>query len=263
MQQIKNILGRKVDLVGFDACLMAGIEVQYQIKDEATIFVASEEEEYAAGWPLSVIFKELAARSLTPFELANIIVGAYGLLHQEDPKHTLSAVNLENIIHLKNNHDEIITKLFQKCQTSDNDKIKDAVKNARKKCYQFKIPIYVDLSSFYSELHKGLQDLSLPTTKVLENTLTNGIKLIEKTVIANVTGKRATRAKGISIYYPNHLPIHPSYFETKFAQESKWLQFLEDYLLEKDNRSKKWTPSSINNWNWIRKDMLEETNLQY
>ncbi len=259
MQQIKNILGRKVDLVGFDACLMAAIEVQYQIRDEATIFVGSEEIEKVPGWPLPEIFKKLASHPLTPFELANVIVYAYGSYYQKPSgKLTLSAVNLEDIINLKENHDQIIARL-KVYQESCNDKIKkgieNAVKNTRDKCYGFqnpfeepiwliriykgrKPPIYVDLSSFYSELQKNLQDLHLSKTKDLqdlEESLTAGIKLIEKAVIANVTGRMATQAKGISIYFP--VPrsfIDASYLKTKFAQESKWLEFLEQTIVKEE-----------------------------
>ena len=131
-------------------------------------------------------------------------------------------------------------KQLQDCQTLYGDKIKDTVKDARRECLQFnhpfdnetfKDPIYVDLSSFYSELHKGLQGLSLPETEVLEKSLTDGIKLIEKIVIANTTGKDVTQAKGISIYYPNRKNLSfldHFYLKTKFAQESLWLQFLRD-----------------------------------
>ncbi len=260
MQQIKEILGRKVDLVGFDACLMAAIEVQYQIRDEATFFVASEDVEPGAGWPLSVIFKKLMSRPLTPFELANFIVYAYAAYHQKNhvllPYHkrygkfysqkasrkfTLSAVNLEDIIHLKVNHDKIIKRL-QKCPKNYRNVIKKAVENARKECYFFQNPfhkpkpikppyvdvsLYVDLSSFYSELRKGLQGLSLSKTKDLKKALTDGIKLIEGIVFANVTGDLATQAKGISIYYPL-LFIDESYLKTKFASESLWLVFLKE-----------------------------------
>ena len=44
-----QLLGRKVDLVGMDACLMTMIEVAYQIRDHAKILVGSEEVEPGTG----------------------------------------------------------------------------------------------------------------------------------------------------------------------------------------------------------------------
>ena len=51
-------------------------------------------------------------------------------------------------------------------------------------------------------------------------------KIIENIVIANVSSPYLTRAKGISIYYPNN-KIDPSYLRTKFAQENLWLDFIQ------------------------------------
>ncbi len=232
MKQIKNNIlgGQKLDIIGMDACLMSGIEMQYQIKDQATIFVGSEEQEYAYGWIFSEIFKELSSHSLTPFELANNIVNTYGLYYQNRINwFTQSAVNLEDIIHLKNNLDQIIIHLHE-CQKLQGNVIKNTVKNARRKCLQFNIPIYVDLGSFYSELHKGLQEVpSSEQIEKLKKDLTDGIKLIETSVFANTAGKNVTQAKGISIYYPKNSLIDISYLRTKFAQESLWLQFLKDF----------------------------------
>ena len=38
-----RLLGRKVDVVGVDACLMTTIEVAYQLRNHAQILVGSEE----------------------------------------------------------------------------------------------------------------------------------------------------------------------------------------------------------------------------
>ena len=56
--QIKEILGRKLDILGFDACLMAMIEVAYQIQDVANMLVASERTEPGDGWWYSRAFRE-------------------------------------------------------------------------------------------------------------------------------------------------------------------------------------------------------------
>ena len=45
LSQIKDVLGQKIDLVGMDACLMAMVEVAYEIKDYVNILVASQETE--------------------------------------------------------------------------------------------------------------------------------------------------------------------------------------------------------------------------
>jgi hypothetical protein len=96
LRQIKAILGRKIDLLGFDACLMAVIEVAYQIHDEAKILVASERTEPGDGWWYSRAFRGLIGQPETsPYKLASDIVRAYREAYNDDM--TLSAIDLEKI----------------------------------------------------------------------------------------------------------------------------------------------------------------------
>ncbi|MBW1675421.1 MAG: hypothetical protein JRF30_01090 [Deltaproteobacteria bacterium] len=60
-QELKNVLsgvsqriGRKIDILGLDACLMNMIEVAYQLKDCVQVMVGSEEEEPFDGWPYHI-----------------------------------------------------------------------------------------------------------------------------------------------------------------------------------------------------------------
>ncbi|MFX1338923.1 MAG: clostripain-related cysteine peptidase, partial [Promethearchaeota archaeon] len=60
--ELKNALvsaGVHFDLIGFDACLMAMAEVDYQIKDWADVRVGSEESEPGDGWPYDTILADL------------------------------------------------------------------------------------------------------------------------------------------------------------------------------------------------------------
>jgi pimeloyl-ACP methyl ester carboxylesterase len=91
--QIRDILGGKIDLLGFDACLMAMIEVAYQIRDLANILVASERTEPGDGWWYSRAFGELPVRpATTPRGLAQAIVDAYRDAYRNEM--TLSAIDI-------------------------------------------------------------------------------------------------------------------------------------------------------------------------
>ncbi len=85
----------KLDILGFDACLMAMLEVGYQIYDEADILVASEEVIRCPGWDYKDVFGELQKHSSwTPEKLADYMVESYHRRWAANRKHTLSAVNL-------------------------------------------------------------------------------------------------------------------------------------------------------------------------
>src|SRR5439155_21792284 len=73
-----RVLGRPVDVLGLDACLMTMLEVAYQLRDHARILVGSEELEARAGWPHDRILSDLIARpAMTGEELAATIVRRY------------------------------------------------------------------------------------------------------------------------------------------------------------------------------------------
>ena len=70
--------GKKLDIIGFDACDMAMVEVFYQVKDYANIAIASEKEEPESGWPYYDILKTLKEYpSSTPEGMARAICKEY------------------------------------------------------------------------------------------------------------------------------------------------------------------------------------------
>lgn len=109
LQTVTAETGRKLDVVGFDACLMASTEVAWQLKDQARYMVASEQTEGADGWPYTPILgngrlEALQARlnqrlNTTPEELVKRIVGKSA--DTPEITHTLSAIDLEKMAPLQ------------------------------------------------------------------------------------------------------------------------------------------------------------------
>jgi Clostripain family len=61
-EQAAQQTGKKVDIIGFDACLMGSTEVAHELKDVCDYVVGSEDYEDSAGWPYTRIFNpELVA----------------------------------------------------------------------------------------------------------------------------------------------------------------------------------------------------------
>lgn len=71
--------GQPLDVLGFDACLMAHVEIGYQINGMANYLVASEETEPGDGWDyLNWLTNVSKNPNMTPAELGNALVDAYG-----------------------------------------------------------------------------------------------------------------------------------------------------------------------------------------
>jgi len=72
------LAGESFDLVGFDACLMAMIEVAWQVQPYSAYFVGSQEVEPADGWPYDQWIPGLKANpAWTGSELGTRIVSDY------------------------------------------------------------------------------------------------------------------------------------------------------------------------------------------
>ncbi len=96
MFYFKKKAGRKIDLVGFDACLMATAEIAYQYKDAASYLVASEQSEPGDGWDYTFLSKIKASPSLTARSVAKQILVYYKnyYVKQDEEDVTLSVIYL-------------------------------------------------------------------------------------------------------------------------------------------------------------------------
>ncbi|MCQ2736955.1 MAG: clostripain-related cysteine peptidase [bacterium] len=56
--------GQKINIIGFDACLMASTEVAYELAEAGDYMVASQNVEGGDGWPYSKIFSGDTAKAL-------------------------------------------------------------------------------------------------------------------------------------------------------------------------------------------------------
>ncbi len=226
---------KKIDLIGMDACLMAMTEVCYQIRNYADFFVGSQEVELAFGWGYAPIVQRFVGKP-SPQEAAQGIVQSYENLYKSKINfYTQSAIDLKVMDLLRDSINLVIQKLMA-CREIDQRKTTQALKQARNHTLQFSTSAYVDLHSFFQELHRSFQDIfNKNTTKnplltqavdALKDAIDIASKLIEQSVVANATGKSLSRAKGLSIYYPLSGPIDQSYMYTEFVADCGWNNLL-------------------------------------
>ncbi|MFH0898888.1 MAG: clostripain-related cysteine peptidase [bacterium] len=235
--------GKKIDVIGMDACLMAMIEVGYQIKDYARFFVASQNVEDVPGWGYHSFLSELTQNpTIRPKALAQAAVNAFETINLYNSNFTQSAVNLNKLDPLKNDVNTIVDLIgeYKKMKPRRTEK---AILEARDASPQFYRGNYIDLYSFYKNLLWSLKSKKDRKNKCLKQShhqrirlalrdaLKGAMKNIRKTVVLCKNGRSCAEAQGISIYYPLR-DIHPSYALTKFAVDTKWLDFISEYKVK-------------------------------
>lgn len=235
--------GKKIDLIIFDACLMAGTGTTWIMSQFANYMVASEEVVPGSGYNYQLVLQPLADGTATPENLAKHIVQTfYTTYGHQTNDYTHSALKLQEFGAVSDNIDLLSELLIEALQDQKHNSVKQWIKKARSRqtCTYFDEPSYIDLWNFYENLLNSVNQITLNnkqhTNDMIEAityTLQRGIELLRKLVIANTAGKNLAGAHGISIYFPEFQVAkqsYASYDTTEFARNNSWLQFLRQYF---------------------------------
>jgi hypothetical protein len=224
LARAQRLLGRKVDVVGMDACLMTMLEVAYQLKDHAKVLVGSEELEPGAGWPHSLILADLTKNSkMTPAELGATVVQRYVRSYRHRAEATQSAIDLGQIGDLVDAVDLLARRLLANIK---NAALAPAIHGARRRTLQFFDGLYVDLHHLAGNLAtaSGLSpvtDACRSVQRVIQGREGRGPVIAEGHV-----GARLAPARGLSIYCPVYPTASVHYGELEFAKRTPWADLL-------------------------------------
>lgn len=232
--------GKKLDILGFDACLMAGIELQSVCAPYVNYYVAAEEVEEGPGWDYAGALSSITKDS-TATDVVHQWVNAFAKLY--DPlteRYTLSGVDLNATNQLAKNVDAVAQVLIKLLALQNNQEIISLLRSATHPnaitCFDKpEKPDYIDLHHLYANILEQIkyiaaQDSTRHLLEQLRSLLLEGRRLIEESVVANVVGKQHARAGGISIYWAQE-KIHPSYSILAWTDRYPyWEQLMHAYL---------------------------------
>jgi hypothetical protein len=250
----KEVLGKKIDCLGFDACYMGGIEIAAEVSKYAEYMVASQELELARGWNYEKIAEKVNALPPSAAQLAKIMVTSYGDMYRGSLNiFTQSALRLSDTEKITRDLDNVV-EAIEISAREDKAFLLETIRYARRNCLQFTAKVYIDLHSFYEHMLDYVEDrlaaLNLQFSQryrprkasqlipgnsqsSLENlvkVLKEGIAGIHATVIENTCSNHVVKAKGISIYFPTR-GVDYSYEANFFARNSRWLNFIKAFSM--------------------------------
>lgn len=222
--RIHNHLGRKIDFIGMDACLMGMVEIAYTLKDYGKYLTFSEASIY--GWPYDYILTDLiGSPHWGPKQLSKSTVERfkqYWLEIGEEYFTTISAIDLEMI-------DELIyaVNTFADYAITSLPHEKDNLLKA------------VYITDSIDEVFYDFRDFNLFLENVKE--ITSNIILKEKAVeiqkaiieliLYEAYGEQFShQTAGISIWLPDKEKYDKyicSYYNLTFAQFTLWDELLD------------------------------------
>jgi hypothetical protein len=223
--------GIKLNLIGFDECLMGNTEVFWDISDYTDWMVGSELFEPGTGWDYTRLFSKVAQNpQLTPEEFAKDIVDAYAEAYSNRSDITMLAASSGDVKNLVDNLNRLADEF-----NPQNDEVVNLFQNARENAYEIEASTdtnskqnhqLIDLYSFAVQLQN-----TYPEAKNIVN-LINGMY---KKIVGN------DKVKGLSIFFPPSREFDDAdYYCTPYTvqcggyynpfTETHWDEFLQKYL---------------------------------
>ena len=260
-EKVENeLLGQKLDLLGFDSCVMGMLEVGYQFNLVAKTMIASEGSVPSAGWTYAKILGSLGreqCRNLDTRSVAEMFVKEF--IHSQD-SYTVGGVSVDmaawdlgRFDNLADAFDELAEALLQ-CFKDPKSRIyrqmERAILHVHWKCQSYMYDQNVDLGDFCELLDRecGLVadelggDEDTEALKLVQKECRSVLKQLQKAVIlGGYSGGGYQYSNGVSVFFPwsrDAYEVSRKNYETLFfAKDVKrerlsWSDFLKKYLYQ-------------------------------
>lgn len=222
LSEVASSSGERMDMLGYDACLMAMAEVMYETIEYVDDVVASEDLEPLDGWPYDTFLADLVAvPTMSPANLSEIIVDRYMQSYGPSQQICLSAVDMTAAQAM---YDAIECFAQELILALPNHK--ETIEHCRLNTTAFDYFMYVDLYRFAWNVG------DIYTTAGLNMAADDLTAAIEAAVIAEEHSSQYWDLGGVSIYFPESLYQYNPYYETDldFTADTSWDEFLRAYL---------------------------------
>lgn len=208
---LEALKGEKLELIGFDACLMAMVETTYALRDVAHTFVGSEELVPGTGWQYDDWLKTLTnTPTMNARALGDVLVNSFAKRYgteteysEPNPTTTLSFVDLSKIDQLAGAVTALSKTLILKFKAE-----KQSIKTAREECSVYAPNavgdgrdyfLHIDLARFCERLTIHTRDPGIKSNAAAV------LQIIKTSVLSNYAGQARQGtygSKGLAIYFP-------------------------------------------------------------
>lgn len=192
-----------IDLVGFDACLMASYEVASVMAEHAEFMIASEELEPGHGWNYAALEALAQNPEATATELGQTIIDGFAAQAAEagtDEEITLSLVDLTKM-------DALEAQLGALAAPLMDDPAFAAPLLARAQADALKFGANPDPSIDSYHVDLGNVAGSLGASDRLADAAQSVTQALDDAVVSTTSGPATTSATGLSIYFPPYADV--------------------------------------------------------
>lgn len=225
MAAISQSIGRKVDLYGSDACLMAMAEVSNEMKDSVDVFMGSQETEPGDGWPYDDFLAAWTKnQTATPAEVASMLTDAYVKSYSGGSQGSSTGITFSSYdLSAQGILNAAIRDLGINLMTlppTESGKAMLALRDTQSYAYAD----YGDLIDFMDQLErKAIKGLDRKAVTAVR-------EAVAKFVLSNKTSQAYRLSHGVSIWLPDSSyslgAYDDKYRAMKFHGDTGWLDTL-------------------------------------
>jgi hypothetical protein len=196
MIELKKALSghRRLDFIGFDACLMSMFEVAYQLREATDYVVGSQENEPKEGWPYAEVLAHLASAADVPTrDVTGSLVAAYiQRMVERGERATQSAISTDCLEDVAQAIDALAQGILEAFDTIELE-MRRLIPH---RLQRFRDRDYVDVLHFARICegfgHSGIRSSSERLRAALRRAVTANL----------ATGEKLEEAHGLSILFP-------------------------------------------------------------
>ena len=220
LADIRSQLGRDLDILACDACLMQMVEVAYELRANAGYFVGSAYGVPWDGYPYNDFLAQLVASpTMSASALCSLLVDTYVASYSGGSQGfldcTLSAVRLSQMDAVAAAADALALALMDGADSYCQD-----ILTWWSGCQMYDY-LYRDLGHFAQLLSDNVADPAIAEAAAAV------VTAIDAAIVAEAKyGPWMENSSGLSFYYPPPTYYEPPYGATAFGQATNWDDFL-------------------------------------
>ncbi|NLJ38458.1 MAG: hypothetical protein GX432_06820, partial [Candidatus Atribacteria bacterium] len=214
----KSLFNKPINLLGMDACLMAMVEVAYEIRESSNLMVASQESVPGEGWDYATLLESLVNNpNMDEIQLAYIIADSFiSQFPLQDVN--ISVTDLNQLEELTASIRQLSKAILSDNQTSPQIYIEIGDTSQFYSDYE-----YIDLGDF-SQLLTTDRRVRSSEVKSAAFMVSN---LLSQVILYNRTrGSGVENSHGLSIYFP-FKSYNPQYELLAFNGKTSWNQVIQ------------------------------------
>ncbi|MBN2440818.1 MAG: hypothetical protein JXJ04_05715 [Spirochaetales bacterium] len=173
-----SIEGKGITVVGFDVCNAGMLEVAYEIRNDASYMIASEESESGDGWEYNYWLNNLLGSNQSASALISAVVDGYETRYSSMTGATLSGIDLSQVDGLMSAMNSFADALYGVCGTqSERDNVRDLLLNDVEDFYNYDYDFgdfNIDIWDMADKVGSAYPSLS-PAADVLKAALENTV----------------------------------------------------------------------------------------